>query len=364
MKNLVVALLALFLSVQTALAQSQPIWPEEIVLDGVKFNRSDLNGAFAESVFTKDMMNDHKGRPNLDITQRYSSLTDPENIKREYPWLYEHIYPSDGLPKLLSVSKWNKPVRITFGMPNDIRPYAKPEDSRNEEFTMEGKGREYMEAYRSGPLIQSLVPSVKNISDQLSKLTGLNISYLAHEQETKENLAEIRVNIQSLSRNKPENHFKMERGYDYGLSSYGPNNVPFHGGYAENAIKTGFVFTATSRQQVDGYILTNAKNEIVMAVCYIWNGHEPDMIKKLVHEYILRSLGLPGGIPIVTGSKPKSYLTYWNDSDVWGEDESQKPPQPEGISEFDQFMIKTLYNPALKPGMDYVEAQKILLGLQ
>lgn len=374
MKVLVVALLALLLSVQTASAQQQPLIPAEVQLDGDKFVDHRLRSSFMGSVFTRSILNEfsYKGSENIFFPILYGSggFYSKENIKIYYPWMSPYLYPEGPLPKLMVINKWNKPVRITFGMPNQLEPLAGPKSNTNVlwgDLILNKVENTDIEKFKQSDEGLALEKHIVNLSGALSNLTGLRISYVS--EDVGKDYSEIRINIIPLPEyaiERGEFLYKTSGGWPSMISSWVAEDINFHGD-VDKKFLNGFPFTLNSNRQVDGYILSNSKNEIQMAFCFIWEGHDLSLIRMLVTECLVRAMGFPNGVKTYGDrlAKPRSYLTYWNDPEKWGEKESQKPVMPdENISEFDQFMIKTLYNPALKPGMDYVQAQKILLGLE
>lgn len=210
---------------------------------------------------------------------------------------------------------------------------------------------------------------MSSLAQDISELSQIDTTYLPHDQETNLIQGNLRINLMSLNENAPnfEMHkYKTKGGGMYVVSSWTP--IYNFRSIEDTYIKNGFVFTDSSNKQVDGYILSNGKNEIEMAVCYIWVGHELEMIKSLINECILRSLGFPGFVYPAGMKDPValSYLGPWNDLDalkVYNKSTQEKVKTPTGLSEFDQFLIQTLYRPEIKPGMDYIQVRNILRSM-
>lgn len=78
-----------------------------------------LKRLFLDSVITSGAYNDQ--------------LLNPDEIavtKTSYPWLYPHLVPENGVPKPLAVNKWTQPIVISFGMPNDLKPFQQISENR------------------------------------------------------------------------------------------------------------------------------------------------------------------------------------------------------------------------------------------
>ncbi|MCM2342981.1 MAG: hypothetical protein NDJ24_00300 [Alphaproteobacteria bacterium] len=346
---------------------SSGLWPDEITLDGQVFKKDQLNQAFLDAVFIADVLNKRGEQLVLGIPVEMPRdwILHPETLKVGYPWLYPHVYPQDGLPRTLSANKWVKPVRISFGMPNGLKPYVPNKMLGTDTLFYSNVNVEEIERFFDTPVAHDIVNDISEISSVLNDLTGLNVSFKNSDAESADVKGfGIQINFITMDKNLEKYRFKARdlRGF---VSAYVGRFMVFRGD-TEDYIKTGFPFTPVSAKQVDGYILSNSKNEIQAAVCYIWIGHEPEMIKALVRECLIRSLGLPGAMRMNFAQRPVpvSYLTLWNDPEKWSESYRSQVKTPSELSEFDQYMIRTLYNPAIKPGMDYVAAQRILLGTE
>lgn len=341
--------------------RSSGLWPEEIKLDGQVFKKDQLNQAFLDTVFTKDVLNESEWGLNLDLLSRPGSLIHFDKAKNLYPWLLPHLYPQEGLPRLLVVNKWTGPVQVILGMPNDLK-LAKNDKSASYRFSL---NQEDLKEKINKVDITPYIEFITDLSKKLGSLASLNINYISNQDEVVGEFSGVHINFVALpDRDENKSIFKVGLSVT-SITSYSTQPISFRD-VAEKHIKTGFPFTSVSSKQVDGYILSNSKNEIQAAVCYIWIGHEPEMIKALVRECLIRSLGFPGVLRMGFAQRPvpASYLTLWNDPEKWSESYRSQVKHPADVSEFDQYMIRTLYNPAIKPGMDYLEAQKIMLGTE
>jgi len=104
-----------------------------------------------------------------------------------------------------------------------------------------------------------------------------------------------------------------------------------------------------------------------LSLCFIWQGHPPEMLKALVRECLLRSMGLPDA----TALESNGYLDLWNDPQKYPR--RQKNPKidtisvgeyviPKQLSEYDRYFLSLLYNPVLNPGMSPLDVYYALMG--
>lgn len=336
--------------------------PASVVLDGQEFKRDQLERAFFSSVFTKDILNDAvKGKIDFGLGSYVdggSSLS--KYISQNFPWLHPHIFPQTELPKILAINKWVKPVQISFGMPNDMKPLSNQENKQFRLLFSPHDSRTLSDV----DLDHSYSELLSDMSSKLGHLSGISVRYFPPQQETTQDFANIRINFLS-SENFNRGHYRIgDVSYMVSNSWGGSETIYFRGKMGVvSKIKNGFPFTSGSRNQVEGYILTNEKNEIQMSICNIWDGHSPDLTKALIHECVIRSMGFTGAVRLMN-PVPLSFLSSWNDKSEWPEKYRDQIKQPTELSEFDKFMIRTLYNPEIKPGMDYIQVQGILGGGQ
>ncbi|MFN3825994.1 MAG: hypothetical protein ACK4NR_00010 [Micavibrio sp.] len=332
--------------------------PEAVMLDGHAYKKEQINQSFLDAVFVKDVLNQTDDGLNLTLSP-FSEGVGPleaEKIRNNYPWLYKHIYP-DSLPRLLVVNKWVKPIRIALGMPNNLRPLK----DKYEAFYIEKKSDEYFTSLMQSELIKDLEGVISDFAPDIEKLINLPVNYVSQDQNDLSAAAEIRIVI--TDDNVPPVHYRHRREGFLGESGWEVTLYKFRSPLGEGNIKTGFVFASDFKNQVDGYVLVNERNEIEMSICYINKHNEAREIALMLKECLVRSLGLLGPVRPYDqeASLSPSLLTLWRVGDDWAPFKLELPPE-KGLSDFDQYLIRTLYNPALKPGMDYIKAQEILLG--
>lgn len=315
-------------------------------------------------------------------------LLRPEGVFAEqaaYPWLYPHIVPENGLPKPLAINKWAQPIKISFGMPNDLKRFDQNSGSRRVTLSLEKRDGEWngfyyelndsirdIRSYGGFPLVED---EIKVFAEAASPIIDLPVSYLSPGQETKDDYGNIRINlfkddVLAASKVNGGTHpglFKRDnrpKPSFFGIR-FGINGPPPPSDYPEiePILNTRTTFQNFSRH-VEGYFLSNEKNEIQMAVCYIWEGHKPEILRGLIRECLLRSMGFPGLTN--RGFKEISLLGEWNQQNGNG----PKPEyleyfsQPFALTEKDRRFLELLYSESIQPGMDYIALYKTLENLQ
>lgn len=201
----------------------------------------------------------------------------------------------------------------------------------------------------------------------MNELTGLDVSYTTPDESSfvKSNLHIIYVdqlNDWDTIYKKNNSKFSIDdRNPKY---SFRP--------VAEGLITNKYNFTPDLNNQVDGYNIVDADNNIVSSYCYVWKHHNDAIFTSLIHECLLRSLGFPNSI-----DNPSSLMGAWNSpfSDPVHKDEidhrmrafaNLKPNEisdlvnannlsatPSWISDSDREMISLLYQTGLSAGDSY-----------
>jgi len=341
--------------------------PEEVTLDGRNFDRKEIIDAFLQAAFT------HPDETNLlpwQIKSNLNYVADTERrskIKEGYPWFYEYLYREKGTPQFFSLNKWAGPIVISTGFPNDSKPFVSPpvEVFPNQEPIVSAHWLfpEYKTLHPETEKI--IVDEVKSVLPDINALTGLPASFLPHDKETNENYAQIRIVV--LDDDDPiswETLFKKGSLNSFPFNEYGPKKYhknpyrmpDYFRAWVENKLITATSFTPHSFWQVDGFFVANADNEIGLSICYIWHGHEEDLLRALVRECVVRSLGLSGGAYNIKNS----LVGYWNDATkAYGLNKYKIPEAPPGITQLDKFLIRMLYSPELKAGLSHQKMQEI-----
>lgn len=198
------------------------------------------------------------------------------------------------------------------------------------------------------------------------------VSYLPTDQETRERYGNVRINLfedgsfPKDSSDQPDHDglFKRSDRPKSSLISMRTGHIrplPISFPEAEVTLRSPFLFK-TVKRHVEGYFLANGKNEIQMSVCYIWEGHKPEILRGLIRECLLRSLGFPDPAYPLSGilSEELSMLGSWNGSTDPLPKFSEYLHKPFSLTDADRFFLSLLYNPKIKAGMDYMTVRKLL----
>lgn len=346
--------------------------------DGTKVyppHREDvLKRLFLDSVITSQTYHDKLLHPD-DIAVTQSA----------YPWLYPHLVPENGLPKPLAVNKWTQPIRIAFGMPNDLKPFEDAPQNGKRAFKLidpQLLGGKWTGFYFA---INDRIADIKNydrfsvveneikvFAEVVSPIVGIPVSYIAPDLETKEQYGNIRINLfkddslitQSADQLVSDGAFKrVDRQIPgiYGVKWGSFAHVPTSFAAVESAFRGPLVFH-NAKRHVEGYLLANEKNEIDMAVCYIWQGHKLEILRGLIRECLMRSMGFPDTAYPLSGvlDKELSILGSWNGNTGPIPRYSDYLHQPFSLTDTDRFFLRLLYNQKIRAGMDYMTARKII----
>lgn len=338
--------------------------PSSILLDGATYKREQLLYDFGQIAFSSFI------QPNLfperGLFNPFSNINggktdfNPYLFKKEYPWLYEYIFRDLGTPKYFALNKWQSPIRISLGYPNDLNPLrelkGKPVLSTRKYPRLTNDGEPMHEMFLSGPSLEEIPfriraevsKSVLDVLPVLKEITNLPVAFIPPEQETLSNRGNLRI-VLFHDVSEWETTFKKGNKVSYiqGLAT----GYDFRNDIEGEMLTTGVHFTPNMNRQVDGFFLADKSNEIELSICYLWDGHEPQLLSALVSECLLRSLGLPDA----------SYRATNSMLNGWLQGKSNKPPAK--ISDYDKFIAKLLYDPRLKAGLSPSELFKFLSSL-
>lgn len=368
-----ISTLGSLLLARAAHAESGAVIPDSVVLDGVTYSQKALAGAFVESAFSTWLPVTVRGAypqrtllPPMEVLPENQGdpLYSAKGYKAQYPWLYEYIYRDKGTPRYVALNKWAMPdIRVSIGFPNDLKPIERavvdgrtlPEIPLFEAFTTPVSAE--VEA-----LVQQQVESLSLI---IKAEAGLSVSYLPHRKETASNWAQVRIVIYNRLHNW-KTLFKRGNEDMYSIITNLHISQPprsFRDHIEKSYLPTAVHFTPNTHLQVDGFFLSDAHNNIETAFCFISADHREDIFQALVRECLLRSMGLPEA----PYQPPSMLLSFWNDAQRFmrhGETAPERPsdlPWPPQITEFDRYMLKTLYDPRMRPGMSPAEVYKNLV---
>jgi len=322
--------------------------PEKIQLDGQEYTKGYLVTTFIEAAFNPHIRRRTYIPPLFALRKdRDDPMTFKEGYKIQYPWLYEFLYRDKGLPTFLSLKKWTHPPRVSTGFPNDLKPfktYIGPDGKEIESgFFPNG----------ADDIPNEIIDEIKSGAAFISHATGMEVSYIPHEEETTDNYAEMRIVFTNFVSNW-DTPFKWgKEGVVVITSGGGQDHRNFRQRTEEYLYPV--YYTPYSQTQVDGYLLPHADDSIGMSFCFIWQGHALDMIRSLIRECMVRSMGLTQNIK---GTPVNSILSYWNNPQLFGLKKGPDLPRP--LDEVDSFLLGMLYDPALKPGMTPLETFNLL----
>lgn len=376
-------------------AAAKPMIPDKVTLDGVEYTRYEIVTTFLKSAISADisvgqgLFDNALVPPLMSSDETDDALATPEGYRVQYPWLYEYLYREKGMSRYVAINKWDstKPLRIALGFPNDLKPYdwlrlpIAPSEglavfNANQEtmglpkvFAVESAFVEQSLAAPDERAVQIAEKEIASFSVELSGLTGLDISYVPKTDEGSAKEGALRI-VLLPQMYRPNNIFKngvFSIKTSYSFSVPGKKIRHFIGGVQNFLFLTAVRFTPYSEKQVDGYFLPNADNTIGMSICYIWQGHAPEMLRALVRECMLRSMGLPDA----TAAQSRGYLDLWNDPQDFPRRFKEPAIEtikldeyeiPKGLSEYDRYFLGLLYNPAIKPGMSAIDVYHALTG--
>ncbi|MCK5384747.1 MAG: hypothetical protein KAJ29_04165 [Alphaproteobacteria bacterium] len=162
--------------------------PEAVIIDDVEYTRKEILERLFDAAIGDMTVND----------EHLNSKLSKHITEETYPWAYPHINPEKGYPQPLSINKWMQPIKVSFGMPYNSRPFVSE--------VIEGKlATEYetwprldkkwigptffyfsqrnqkMATYETYTIAEN---ETKNVIKRLSPILPVSISYLDMEEET------------------------------------------------------------------------------------------------------------------------------------------------------------------------------------
>lgn len=354
-----------------------------VSVDGVEYTRKEILEKLLDAAIGNTAVSD----------ESLNSKLSKHITEEAYPWAYPHINPEKGYPQPLSINKWMQPIKVSFGMPYNFRPFVSPiidGKPATEYETWPWLGKKWigpkrfyfsqrnkkMRAYETYKIAEN---ETKSVVEQLSLILPVPINYLAMEEETPENYGNLRINLFNLDDLKEATALSSKE-FDV-IDIYKKKikitnrRVSFPALYPvteivpsrfEKNLKAMHFFTRDKERQVYGYFLSKPANEIDFAVCHIWEGHEPKIIKGLVRECIIRSLGFmdPINLKRVLKTVPenhRSLLFLWGrkDGHDYLDSYSEYFESDFYLTDMDRILIKTLYRPELKAGTSYLALRQL-----
>jgi hypothetical protein len=337
--------------------------PEKIKLDGIEYSREQIIRDFSSIAFSSHppVPDQYPERTLLDPFQAGErSLLRQEKFKEEYLWLYEFVFREHGFPNYFSINKWVRPITISLNYPFKLNPKrpmkGRAFNSYSDYPRIDENGSIIQEPYlfdRTVSLKNSRIDKlaeniVRDMAPQLTRLTGLPVSYLPPETETEDSYGHIRIIFVDDIDFWPT-RFKMG---DNTPQLFGSNpGVEFRNVVVQYALPSAVHFTPYADRQVDGFFLSNENNEIEMSFCYIWHRHPQTLIETLLKECLVRSLGLPDA----PRGSPHALFGLWNNAEK--KNSASIPPLKTSaqITDYDSYMIGLLYTQEIRPGMSTMD---------
>lgn len=217
------------------------------------------------------------------------------------------------MPRFEAFSRWKPPARI---------PVVVYVDVRNELFT------------------QDVKKAVSGLSGKISALTGLELFYLDQlDVETEEPRIYLRFDRYMFSQESPYKTRRFESPFDGEPIKRGDLEPSEARQSKLSGLHGAIRFTPKSQYQVDGLIIPDAENHIMRAECDIWPLHPKNILKALIQECLVRSLGLVEATRFGDGS----IISAWNTEAA--------PIPPVGVSEYSLAILSMLYCGDIHPGM-------------
>ncbi len=280
--------------------------------------------------------NDYNIRPIGNIYSKRGKGSDYiQAFNKDYPWIVNLVNSESLAPRSPAINKWNSPVTISLGFPNDLLPQGAVIGENKGVFKQLNKG--------TFPKRDGLVKdAVMSLSSELSSLTGLSVRWLDGESAKD---GRIRI-VLTDEYDERKSVYRLYRASVSTLSAPDKVTEEEFRRTVEMQMDTAIKFTPSYEAGLDGYFIPDDTNHIKFAVCYIWSGHSDVMIKALVSECLFRSLGLPD----IFADKHISLLMNWNKAADLKSSRSDDEV-PRGPSSLDKLFLRMLYEPGVKVGM-------------
>lgn len=393
-------IIASFIAVFGTASSARAIADDEkpYVLDGQIYRKPELidnfiRVAFSELPWNSDMTPEHRElmyerffgpEPELWPTAKSSSASE-ERI----PWFKPHLGENLKLPlnPRNVLNRWDG-MSITVGI--DWPRYSEPEPKTHWERNahpgyMENNPNTAYSIKDAASFYPKFTEIIKKQLSPLSDATGADIRFIEPTDKTDRSRSYATIRIIPGASASASHALQM----------------PIHGFHPETYEKTlfnGVLLESVTRSYVYGYLLPDSSLSLDLAICKVDPTLKDVMLAALVHECLVRTLGLPS-----MSENEESILSYWHSrpeerlnfgrysfesggqiiesSSFEGDDErydakgkhdeaqkvrkstqwiSLKQPFGKKIPKLDLVMLSFLYCPALKSGMTPEEARAVL----
>ena len=253
------------------------------ILDGEKYTRDRLimdfmNAAYSRHILKQQHILSNKNHWFFGFFDAATPEKLGKQLKRHPEQFSEYIFRRQGRPKFAVLNRWKKDMRVGLEL-NDISDQG-----------------------HHKKLLLEMSPHIQSLSEAISPLSGRKIVFIG---EVNDCLADVDICISITDAFSEDNRFKAFKNKETG--HYVP--ISDQGFYSlENFFSDAVQFTPTSKSQVRGYFISDNQNNINFAACQIWPYMDTGMMKALMTECMLRSMGLSD---LVLGSN-SSALRAWN----------------------------------------------------
>lgn len=359
------------------------------VFDGKTYSVSQLLDDFMEVAFSDKPwpMEDGVdatymlGRKFDEATQRESILsltprregTRLEYFLRDFPWMEEFAAQPRSFEYGDRLHKWNrKKIRISFDWPAfSGREHLSPISIENLPFC--GPASQYcayVSALASGHH-KDIVDHIQSVATELEQITDADLSVIMPGTKEEASAEFARIRIVFEEKNEQKNFFKFHR--------YGKHKrvIDWRMRYNEHELKPAVSFTTDIRSQVDGFLVISEDRSIGLSVCKIMPVVGADLMRSLLTECLVRSMGLPD----LLSRDAESVLTNWNAQydaysllkDLDGREKALRPAPVrieradlpalsptkvfDHLTEYDRFMLGLLYCDKIKTAATKQEAR-------
>lgn len=225
-------------------------------------------------------------------------------IEDETPWIAPFVARmGKDLPKDNVIHKWKGDISIGF----DIPPYGKKCEKV-------AAGRHCVNWYSyaggddgvfDGDMYKTLEAQVLSLIPDMEVATKRRVTFIRNDTAEEKSRKHAKIRIVWMRGNAQKNYFKSF----YPACNSDSCSVSSAGWYAKirEYLWGAVPFTPDARAQLDGYLLPYGDNNIGLAICRINPLVGADLVKSLVTECLIRSLGFTGLL-----EEADSALGRWN----------------------------------------------------
>ncbi len=399
MRNLLLLSFVMVLYSHPSLAQDGGA--QTVIIDGKEYSKDEIIEDFLKVAFSDVPWNADAGEedrkkiqemyfpPKKSFMEKTKGLFSSEKKTIRKPtgpiWLREqhmHYVGKGPLYKRNVINKWNMP-EITVGI--NWPPYFSPKPAKGVQKLLNPFAEVYYDDF---------VKLVRSQITEMSDAIGRPIKFIEPGDmiDTTSEYAQIRI-------------VPLD---GVGGRSWFIGNAPYASRYVDPAqyetkFMNGVLFQSHKRAYFDGYLLPDEALNLDLSICKVQPTIEKNVLKAMVNECLVRSLGLPA-----MSEHPKSLLSHWytipdedfytsikwinplqingepvhprfeHISPEWFEDnavglnpnmtwfvlDEKKVNSFSKIPSYDKYMLSLLYCPQIKSGMTRDQARDVLLSNQ